>query len=126
MRLPISSWRNLRVLLGLRHVQTLFAASRNAFGNCPRDDFGIIAGKPFEGQGAHDLTRALQVHLGNNGPLDRHVDSLTTGEGNDAITVGMISVMRLTGRGGRPGFANCIAHTRTPAPKHRFAERFKQ
>jgi hypothetical protein len=104
----------------------LFAAPRNAFGNGPRDDLGIIAGKPFEGQqGAHDLTRTLQVHLGNDGPLDRHVDSLTTGEGNDAITVGMISVMRLTSRGKRPGFANCIAHTRTPPPKHRFAERFK-
>jgi hypothetical protein len=60
----------------------VFATPRNAVGDGPCDDLGIVAGEPFEGhQGAHDLTRALQVHLANNRPLDGHVDSLTTTAG---------------------------------------------
>jgi hypothetical protein len=65
----------------LRDVQTALATLREASGDGPRNDLGIVAGEPFERrQCAHDLTRAYQVHLRNNGRFDRHFHSSRTAE----------------------------------------------
>jgi hypothetical protein len=80
----------------LRDVQTALATLREASGNGPRNDLGIIAGEPFERrQCAHGLTCAYQVHLCNNGRLDRHFHGSRTAE---RINSRGISDMRLRSR----------------------------
>jgi hypothetical protein len=97
----------------LRDIQTALATLREASGNGPCNDLGIIAGEPFERrQCAHDLTCAYQVHLCNNGRFDRHFDSSRTQNGSI-----------LPRPGGRHAFAqpkrhflraNCITHVSPP------------
>jgi hypothetical protein len=83
----------------LRDVQTALATLREASGNGPRNDLGIIAGEPFERrQYAHDLTRAYQVHLCNNGRFDRHFHSSRTAERINSNAARGISGMRLRSR----------------------------
>jgi hypothetical protein len=74
------------------------AARREASGNRPCNDLGIIAGEPFERrQRAHDLTCAYQVHLCNYGRFDRHSHSSRAAERiNSAAARG--SGMRLRSR----------------------------
>ena len=85
---------------------------REASGNGPRNDLGIIAGEPFERrQCAHDLTCAYPVHLCNNGRFDRHFHSSRTAERINS-----------TAARGRHAFAqpkhflraNCITHVSPP------------
>ena len=65
----------------LRDIQTALATLREASGNGPCNDLGIIAGEPFERrQCAHDLTCAYQLYLCNNGRFDRHFHSSKTAE----------------------------------------------
>lgn len=96
----------------LRDVQTALATLREASGNGPRNDLGIIAGGPFERrQCAHDLTRAYQVHLRNNGRFDRHFHSSRTAERINSNAARGISGMRLRSRNDVFLRAYCIAHT---------------
>ena len=56
------------------NLQTLPAARREALGDCPCDDLGIIACESFEGlQRANDLARACELHLGDWDGLHRHL-----------------------------------------------------
>lgn len=83
----------------LRDVQTALATLREASGNGPRNDLGIIAGEAFERrQCAHGLTCAYQVHLCNNGRFDRHFHGSRTAEGINSTAARGISGMRLRSR----------------------------
>jgi hypothetical protein len=82
----------------LRDIQTALTALREASGNGPCNDLGIIAGEPFERrQCAHDLTCAYQLHLCNNGRFDRHSYSSRTAERINS-TAARGSGMRLRSR----------------------------
>jgi hypothetical protein len=92
----IRAARRSGLLVELRDVQAALATLREACGNGPRNDLGIIAGEPSKRrQCAHGLTGAYQVHLCNSGRFDRHFHSSRTAERINSTAARGISGMRL-------------------------------